>query len=453
MPSIGSAASATRAYTRVPAPARVAIAVLGAAALGTAAWLGVRALRPYDQPATTRNAADGAATTGTSTPRPTTDPVVAPSRRSPVEPPTSTHRVETPTPTDPVEPPPRTQPGGQLQQLVKTGPRAATSASDPQAFHDLLAADGPGWAAADGTLSIPLPDGQNLWLFGDTIVRLPGGADSSDFVRNTAVLQDGATATTLTTGTASDADDFLKPAAPDEWYWPGSGIAQGNELVLFMSRIHKTASGAPGWNFEGVGSDMLVLDLHDLSVKDRIAMPGGTGTDWGSAVVESGNHTYVYGFRGYADEPFRRESLLARTTRGELGHAAFEYWDGTGWSRDPERAAPVANGLSNSYSVFTLPDGRFAMANQEPMFGTKLRIATADRPQGPWSRWTVVDDGPPLTSDRISYNAQVHPQFTADGHLLASWNMNRKDAQLPGRDELDDYRPVFRSIDIERLDG
>lgn len=419
--------------------ARPALLAIGAATvLGGAAFLGVRALRhdPASTPA--RDAVRGREELGSIPPRPTTpSPIAAPPAAAPVA-----ALIET-------------SPGGGYLQLTKTGPRAATSATDPAAFQELLRADGPGWAAADGTISIPLPDGKALWLFGDTIVNLPDADGSlrrnADFVRNTAILHDGAKATTLMTGTARDADDFLRPVDPSEWYWPGHGIAQGDELMLFMGRVHKTAGGEQGWNFEGVGTDLVRLDLHDLSVKERIPMPGGTGTEWGTAVLNDEHHTYVYGFQG--GQGFDRYAVVARAPKGKLGDAPFEYWDGKRWQADAAKVAHVADGPSNSFSVVKSPEGKFAMVSQELFFGTGLQVRTSDTPQGPWSEWRTIDPGPEKPPNGISYNAQVHPTFTADGTLLASWNMNRSDAQLPGPDQLDGYRPVFRSVDADLLDG
>ncbi len=405
--------------------ARPALLALGAVlALGGAAFLGYQAFGRGEPPAATQGAHE-------------LDRVLptAPPRR-----------------TDPIS----TVPGGDHLQLSRTGPRAATSATDPAAFQQLLSSDGPGWAAADGTISIPLADGKTLWLFGDTLVNLPGADGSlrrnADFVRNSAILHDGATATTLLTGTTQDAGDFLTPADPGEWYWPGHGIVEGDELIVFMGRVRTTAEGAPGWNFEGVGSDMLRLNLRDLSVTERIAMPGGRGTDWGSAVIEHDGHTYVYGFKGYEDDPYRRESIVARAKSGHLGDGDFEYWDGRGWTSDASKVAPVTDGVSNSYSVVRTPGGKFAMVSQELFFGTGLCVRTADAPQGPWSAWRMIDPGPDKLPNGISYNAQVHPTFTDDGSLLASWNMNRDDGQLPGPGELDGYRPVFKAIDADLLD-
>jgi hypothetical protein len=437
---------------------RIALATVTAGAIVAGGY--ALAQRRVDEPELApgpRDSRAGAGEIGTRLPsaapaRPTTPDIAAPRADSIDGPATATE------PAVRVSPPPiTTAPGSQLLALAKVGPRPALAASDPESFSAMLNTVGPGWAAADGTISIPLADGKVLWLFGDTIVNLPNADGSlrrnADFVRNSAILHDGATATTLLTGTAQDAGDFLTPADPNEWYWPNHGIVEGDELILFMGRVRKTPTGAPGWNFEGVGSDLVRLDLRDLSVKSRITMPGTAQTSWGTAVIEDGSHTYVYGFRGDPTDPFRREAIVARSAIGSLKDGALEYWNGSTWTADSAAVAAVADGLSDSYSVTRTPSGRWAMVSQEPFFSTKLQVRTADSPQGPWSAWRTLDDGPEKPPGGISYNAQVHPTFTADGSLLASWNMNRSDGQLPGPDELDGYRPVFRSIDVARLDG
>jgi hypothetical protein len=416
---------------------RAVLAVLGVAAIGTAAWAGWRALGHQDS--SPAQPGEGTRELGT-IPSPTTRP----------------QHPQPAVPTTPVAAPAPivTQPGAGYLQLTKIGPRAADSATDPAAFHDVLAADGPGWAASDGTISVPLPDGRSLWLFGDTLMNLPNADGSlrrnADFVRNSAILLDGNRATTLVTGTAQDAGDFLHPEDPSEWYWPGHGTVQDDDLLLFMGRVHSTADGAPGWNFAGNGSDLLRLDLRDLSVKERIHMPGGARFDWGTAVISDRTHTYVYGFQG---EGFERHAHVARVPKGQLGDAPFEFWDGHGWTKDVEQSVPIADGVSNSYSVTRTPAGKWAMVSQELFFGTGLQVRTADSPAGPWSDWRSIDPGPAKAEGQISYNAQVHPEFTEDGKLLASWNMNRSDATLPSPDQLEGYRPQFRAVDASLLDG
>ncbi|MBK8566787.1 MAG: DUF5005 domain-containing protein [Saprospiraceae bacterium] len=63
-----------------------------------------------------------------------------------------------------------------------------------------------GWTGGDATYSIPLPDGRNLWLFGDSFIGTvnanrsrPGGG----LLRNAFVVQDGDELTTLTGGSTA----------------------------------------------------------------------------------------------------------------------------------------------------------------------------------------------------------------------------------------------------------
>jgi hypothetical protein len=349
--------------------------------------------------------------------------------------------------TDAPEDPAR-QVGGHLA-FERTLAAAPTDARDPRSFRDMLTAGGAGWAAADGTGSVALGDGRTLWLFGDTLVRTPAGG--LDFVRNSAVLQDGRRATTLLSGTAADPDSLFAPTARDEWYWPAAGIADGDDLLVFAERMHETTTGAPGWNFTSRGTDIVRLDPDDLSVRGRVSLPTSGDTDWGTALVAAGAHTYVYGFKG--GDGFDRHAVVARGRTGHLDDEPLEYWDGRHWSANEADAAPIADGVSNAFSVLRLPDGRYAMVSQELFFGTRLQASTAPTPHGPWSAWHTIDQGPAKREGTISYNALVHPEATADGTLLVSWNRNRADASIPGADQLDDYRPVFRAVDLDRISG
>ena len=347
-----------------------------------------------------------------------------------------------------------TRPGEQfVPGLVKYGPRLATSATDPGAFHHMLATRGPGWAAADGTISVPLQDGSHLWLFGDTILNLKAYDGSlrlnADFVRNSAVLHQGAEARTLVKGNTFEAEDFLKPTQPGQWYWPGHGVAERDEVVLFMHRI-TTAPGPSGWNFKAVGTDMVRLDAHDLSVKSRREMPGGADTKWGVSVVSDDEYTYVYGMEKQAG-PFDRWATVARAPKDHVGDSRLEYWNGERWTHDPQGAARIGAGVSDAFTVRQTPDGRWALITQEIIFGKGIRVAVSDSPAGPFTNFHRIDPGPTVNNGEISYNAQVHPSFDRDGKMLVSWNINRTDASLPGPNELDSYQPRFKAVDLDKL--
>ena len=272
-------------------------------------------------------------------------------------------------------------------------------------------------------------------------------------IRNSAVIQDGTRLTTLANGTAQAPDAFLRPGdGSDDWYWPAGGVAQGDEIALFMGRVRETATGSPGWNFTGAGSDLVMVDAKTMAPTSTTPLPGGDGMVWGAATLQSGDHTYVYGFE-QGDDPLERDAHVARVPNGQLGHAPLEYWDGAAWTSDAAKSAPIAGGLSNQFNVVALPDGRFAMLSQQLMLGRGLEARTSDTPTGPWSAPKVVDEGPELAPGVISYNAMAHPQFTNDGQLLVGWNKNRPDVLVGSEPDLQrDYRAAFRAVPLDSLD-
>ena len=122
-------------------------------------------------------------------------------------------------------------PGGSL-------PLPAGNVRPDADFNRLFTRHGGGWTGGDGTLSIPLPDGRSLWLFGDTFlgrVRSDGTRSvESPLIRNSLVVQDGRKLTTHYGGTRAAPEAFLVPQEPDAWYWPGDGTVQKNRLQILL---------------------------------------------------------------------------------------------------------------------------------------------------------------------------------------------------------------------------
>lgn len=335
-----------------------------------------------------------------------------------------------------------------LHRMQEPAREPTLDARDPAAFERLFSSAGPGWKAGDGTISVPLDDGRSIWLFGDSIVEQPNG--SRTMVRNAAVRTDGSRTTLL-----GEPGTLLAPSQPDTWYWPAGGVQQGDELALFMGKVQHARDVAPGpaeWNFRGAGSDLVIVDAQTMRPRAVHELPGGAAMTWGAATLRSGGYTYVYGFE-QGDDPLERFVHVARIRDGRLGREPMEHWDGAGWSHDVTRSARVADGVSNQFSVVELPSGRFALLSQELMLSAALTSRTAPTPIGPWGSPRIVDPGPSLSPGTFSYNAMAHPQFTADGKLLVSWNRNR--ASIPGQllPDAAEYRATFRSVPLGSLES
>jgi hypothetical protein len=287
---------------------------------------------------------------------------------------------------------------------------------DP-AFDALFARRGDGWTGGDGTYSVLLPDGRTVWLFGDSFlgtINSDGTRAPGPLIHNALVVQDGTSLTTLYTGTPDDPSAFFNPPVPDEWYWPGDGTVSGDHLYIFLSTFHQAAPGM--WGFEYAGrDDLAILSLPDLTLARIVTVSQDPGVIDGVAILETADTTYIYGVE-------KEFAHVARAAPGNLA-GPWEYFDGTGWTPDPQRSARLLGGVSNQFSVIAW-QGRYRLITQQPVFSPQIVIYEADQPVGPWHGARLVYRTPESGERLFTYNAVAHPQFTQDGELLISYNVN-----------------------------
>lgn len=102
------------------------------------------------------------------------------------------------------------------------------------------------WGAADVSISVPLADGRELWLYGDTM----SGADPrqlSGFVHSTAIVQSGGCL-----HVADGGRQLLPNLDADHWYWIQDASAHGMTVTIDARLIARTGSGP--WGFADAGS-------------------------------------------------------------------------------------------------------------------------------------------------------------------------------------------------------
>jgi hypothetical protein len=179
------------------------------------------------------------------------------------------------------------------------------------------------WTGADGTSSVPLPDGRVAWLFADTYLGAVNPdlsrPASSPMVHNTLVVQDGAQLTdTRYGGTAAQSQSLVGPTSGDEWYWPNDGTVGGGQLLVLFNRYTRTGSGP--LDFQLAGTALASFSLPALGLVELRQLPLGGQIGWGSALLDDGAYTYIYGTEATQDLRFAH---VARVPLGALGGA----WD------------------------------------------------------------------------------------------------------------------------------
>ncbi|MEU8781574.1 hypothetical protein [Streptomyces sp. NPDC048637] len=350
------------------------------------------------------------------------------------------------------------------------------------------------WTGGDGTHSVRLPDGRTLWLFSDTFLDRvqappnPRGENrrwrSSDtggtpFLRhNSAVVmsRSGRLERTLTGGAAAAPGPFFPDPPGGGWRWPvrasveprRPGSAEKVVRVLLWNR----APGSGPWIF-GVprSTEVATLSLPGLrlegitrTVAPASAADPGRRVLYGAAAVRDGGWTYVFGSDDPPSSPASSASL-ARVPAGRLGDpGSWRFWDGAHWQRQAGRARPVlrAGGRRGVGSAFTVVrDGPAWVLITMDTGGdgaAGLRALTSYwscSPQGPWhgpNGWLTPPRPPAADPQYLAvYNPQAHPEFTAAGELLLSYDINwlgppgvPADSRLNG--DVDLYRPRFLRV-------
>lgn len=344
-------------------------------------------------------------------------------------------------------------------------PAAAAAAAATSYFANERGAGS--FTGGDGTYSVPLPDGRTAWVFGDSFVGgvQPDGSRSHDpttFVRNSIVFQDGERFRLVTGHEDGVPVDAARPPGmaenrnglgPDQWYWPGHGTTRGDALHLFMNRFDHPADRPDplAWDWRYHGTDLATFDAKTGALRATTKVFAPSDVLWGAAVLERGDHTYVYGAE---DDPAAstRHAHVARVERDKLLEPeAYRFWDGDDWVADQTASVRVGPRVSPQFGAFQAKDGSTVLVTQDG-FEHAVRAWRADSPEGPYDGGEVVAEIPHQPNERHTYNAVPHPHLTPAGDpngLLVSFNVG-------GADFMNDhtsYRPGFLEVPADRLPG
>lgn len=113
------------------------------------------------------------------------------------------------------------------------------------------------WGAADVSISVPLPDGRDVWLYGDTFTT------SGHFFHSTAIVQDGGCLHVSNAGAQLLPDDD-----PKHVYWITSAVLSSSSTILVTAQAI-TLTGPGVWGFQDRGyartAEVTVSPTGDLS--------------------------------------------------------------------------------------------------------------------------------------------------------------------------------------------
>src|SRR5260370_30507887 len=105
--------------------------------------------------------------------------------------------------------------------------------------------NGPGWTGADGTYSLPLPDGTNLWMWSDSYI---GTVDPTTRLRsnylfsahNSLTILNQATGSWTTVGYPPKTTSYFAPKSQSDWFWQGDGYVTQPSTGTYQIKIMLT---------------------------------------------------------------------------------------------------------------------------------------------------------------------------------------------------------------------
>ncbi len=339
-----------------------------------------------------------------------------------------------------------------LVVTAAAGPTSATAAFTGIAADTLTAmfrtyGDTSGqWLGADRTASVRLPDGRLLWLFSDTFLGRPAADGSrpasAPLIHNSAVVQDGNTlGATIRGGSPGAPTSLISTGEENEFAWIGDASISAGSVQVLANRYGSTGAGPLDHRLRG--TVLATLGLPGLSTERVERLPLGDRVSWGSEILPSGDHTYVYGTEAAGTMKFAH---VARVTGTDL-RAPWEFWTGSGWSPREAESSRVLSGVGTNYGVHRAK-GRYVLVTHENnlIFSADFVAYTADSPTGPFTGPRYLFRAPETAAGHIVYDADLHPGLSRPGKLLVSYNVNNLDDRVAYSDA-NIYRPRFVEVD------
>lgn len=249
---------------------------------------------------------------------------------------------------------------------------------------------GAGWTGGDSVHAYGDGAGAVLWTFADSFLGPlgPGGTrpPTEPLIHSLMVVQRGDRLSTITGGSPGRPVALVRPHQYRTIYLALDGLEAGGRLQEFLLADGTSPSGAITEEPAGTLLATYALpSLRRLSVEPLAHE--STRILWGAAVVRMGGDTYVYGATATGSD----KALYVARVRGTYLGGAWRYWDGRGWSADPQAAAAVDRGVSPEVSI-TVADGMVVLVTTPTTtpYSSFVAFATACSPTGPFHVAAVI---------------------------------------------------------------
>ncbi|NBT62837.1 MAG: DUF4185 domain-containing protein [Planctomycetia bacterium] len=318
---------------------------------------------------------------------------------------------------------------------------------------------------SDGNYSVKISNEKALWFFSDTwLGEVENNKRKNPVLINNSVgvqvFKDGKSTVQYHWGktAAGKPSALLVPKDGKGWFWPFAGIMQGEKFVLFLFLMEK-ADGPSGFAFKNAGVVLVEIDnpndapnswrIQQIKVP-HVSIGEKRKVLFGSAICVAKDFTYIYGYEENKGG-FYKKMLLARCSNNQVAKFTdWEFYDGSGWSKNLEDAKPLMEGVASEYSVNYVPGlKRFLLVYHDAFLSPDIVGRTSLNPWGPWSEKIKLHtcEEKSWSNEVFCYSGKVQPWLSKENEIIISYAANAKslagvinDARL--------YWPTFIRVKI-----
>lgn len=313
-----------------------------------------------------------------------------------------------------------------------------------------------GWLGADAAYSIPLRDGRDVWIFGDTLYGKKRVIDHSvpQMVRNSlgiSTCKDGHWNLhyVIRRDAHGTPQSFFAPQHPNTWFWALDGFAAHHDLWVTLLCVHNEKSeksNALGFGF--CGTDLARIshlgpNPQKWTIQYLPLVPNGTGAYPSATALVHGKYAYIFAQWDKGTRPL----LATRIPLAGLSQPAknLQYLAKSGkWKSgfDPADAKPVMKHGISELSIRYHPELKkwLAVMFSPEMFSSKIILRSAPSFLGPWSKGQVVytvpemqPSNPGYSKNTFCYAGKEHPEFE-HGDLVFTYACNSMDVDSLAHD-------------------
>jgi Domain of unknown function (DUF4185) len=305
-----------------------------------------------------------------------------------------------------------------------------------------------GWLGADAAYSIPLPDGRDVWIFGDTLYG------EHRVVNNNvpAMVRNSIGISTCDRGhwkldyvIRKDAQghvaDFFKAQHPNTWYWALDGVVSGNQLWVTLLCVRNAPAQTSALGFETCGTDLARVewqgaDPQNWKIDYFPLVPDGVHAYPSATAVVDGGFAYIFALKESGTRPLLATRIPLDGLSDPAANMQYLATDGQ-WHKgfDPAQAQPVMEKGSPELSIRYHPERKqwVAVMFEPNAFSSKILLRTAPSLTGPWTQGEVIYQVPEMQpqipgydKNTFCYAGKEHPEFE-QGDLLFTYVCNSFD--------------------------